>query len=84
MVIDNTVTFEWDPPPGIGPEAIVDNYTISIIPKPLSHPILSVGLSSPWNVTLDYNVNYRATIVAVNCAGESDSLGLNIIEYGKD
>ncbi len=83
-VEDNTVTFAWDPPPGSGPEAIVDNYTISIMPIPVSHSITSVGLSSPWNVTLNYNVNYTATIIALNCAGMSDSLELISIEYGKE
>ncbi len=80
---DITVTFEWDPPPGSGSEAIVDNYTISITPIPVSHPITSVGLSSPWNVTLKYNVEYRATISAVNCAGNSDPLASDSMEYGK-
>ncbi len=83
-VADNTVTFEWDPPPGNGPETIVDNYTITITPVSVSHPMTNVGLSSPWNVTLNYNVVYTATIVAVNCAGESESLELNNIEYGKE
>ncbi len=79
---DIKITFEWDPPLGSGPEVIVDNYTISITSIPVSQPIKSVGLSSPWNVTLNYNINYTATIIAVNCAGESNRLQLNNIEYG--
>ena len=82
-VMDTTVKFEWDPPPGSGPEAIVDNYTITITPAPVSHPISNVVTTSPWNVTLDYNVIYTATIAAVNCAGDSDILVLSTIEYGK-
>ncbi len=81
-VENSTITFTWNPPPGSGPEAIVDNYTISIEPAPISHSMTSVGLSSPWNVTLNYNVEYSATIIAINCAGESDSSTLNDIEYG--
>ncbi len=75
--------FEWDLPPGSGPEAIVDNYTITITPAPVSHPISNVVLASPWNVTLDYNVIYTATITAVNCAGGSGIVILNNIQYGR-
>ena len=81
--MDNTVMFEWDPPPGSGPEAIVDNYTITITPAPVSHPISNVVITSPWNVTINYNVIYTATISAVNCAGDSPSLTLSAIEYSK-
>ena len=82
-VMDNTVIFEWDSPAGSGPEAIVDNYTITVNPMPVSHPISNVVISTPWNVTLSYNVIYTATITAVNCAGESNTLTLPGIEYGK-
>ncbi len=75
--------FEWDPPLGIGPEAIVDNYTITITPEPVSHPISNEVLASPWNVTLNYNVIYTATITAVNCNGDSDILTLFSIEYSE-
>ncbi len=78
-----TVMFEWDSPGGSGPEAIVDNYTITVNPMPVFHPISNVVLSSPWNVTLSYNVIYTATITAVNCAGESNNFTLPGIEYGK-
>ena len=82
-VINNTVMFEWDSPGGSGPEAIVDNYTITVNPMPVSHPISNVVLSSPWNVTLSYNVIYTATITAVNCAGQSNTVTSSGIEYGK-
>ncbi len=75
--------FEWDPPPGSGPEAIVDHHTITITPAPVSHPISNVVLASPWNVTLSYNIIYTATITAVNCAGESDIFISTGIEYGE-
>ncbi len=75
--------FEWNPPAGNGPEAVVDNYTITILPNPISHPISNVVYSTSWNVTLDYNVIYDATITAQNCAGESEPVVLTNIEYGK-
>ena len=33
-------------------------------------------------MTLDYNVNYSATIAAVNCAGRSNQVFLSNIEFG--
>lgn len=72
-LLGNAITFDWDPPQGSGPEAIVDYYTISISPTPLSHPDISRVYSSPWNVTLGYNINYAVEIVAENCAGASNS-----------
>ena len=39
--------------------------------------------SSPWNVTLDYNVIYTANITAINCAGETEAFSLPIIEYSE-
>ena len=76
------VGFGWNPADGNGPEAIVDNYTISILPMPLSHPITNVVYSIIFNVTLDYNVIYNATVTASNCAGESKPIYLTNIEYG--
>ncbi len=74
--------FEWDPPNGSGPEAVVENYKISILPMPVSHPISNVVDNTSWNVTLDYNVIYSATITALNCAGESIPNVLTNIQYG--
>ena len=79
-----TVTFEWDSPPGSGPETIVDNYTIVITPAPVSHPISNVVLASPWNVTLNHNTLYTATITAVNCGGESEAFILSNFEFSKN
>ena len=80
---NNTVTFDWDPPQGVGPEVIVDYYRIIISPAPLSRTTINLVESSPWNVTLDYNTVYTAYIIATNCAGESGSLLLSGINYGK-
>ncbi len=78
-----TVKIQWGSPLGSGPEAIVDNYTITITPAPVSHPISNVVLASPWNVTLNYDVVYTATITAVNCAGESEASFFSNFEFSK-
>ena len=82
-ITEKTVTFEWDPPQGMGPEVIVDYYWIFISPRPLSHPISNFVYSSPWNVTVDYNTIYSANITAVNCAGQSGTFVLPDSEYSK-
>ena len=83
-MMDITAMFEWDLPPGSGPEAIVDNYTIAITPAPVSHPISNnVVLASPWNVTLNYNILYIPSITAINCAGSSEILILAAVEYSE-
>ena len=82
-VTNITVMFEWDGPQGSGPEAIVDDYIITITPSPLSPSAITVVGNSPSNVTLRFNVIYIATITAVNCAGESPSYQLQNIEYGE-
>ena len=79
-----TITLAWNPSPGSGPEAIVDNYIISISPQPLSHSSENIVLSSPWNVSLSHNTIYSVNITAANCAGLSDTYVLPNIEYGKN
>lgn len=82
-MMDTTLIFDWDPPQGLGPEAIVDDYVISISPSPLSHPGTDVVSSPPWNVTLDHNTLYTINITAMNCAGEGDTFIAAEIEYRK-
>lgn len=77
-----TITFEWYEPQGRGPEAIVDDYIITVAPNPVSPSSIITIRSSPLNVTLNYNYVYTATIIAVNCAGESEAFALSDIEYG--
>lgn len=72
------VTLQWDPPQGRDSQTVVDNYTISISPPPLSQPSTTMVNSPPWNVTFDYNVDYELNITAENCNGESDPFTLNI------
>ena len=84
--VDNlTVTFEWDAPQGSGPEVVVDTYIITISPSPLAPSDVNRLPNSPltFDVTLDYNTIYMATITAENCAGESETFVYpNRIEYG--
>ncbi len=80
--IGTVVMFEWDSPDGSGPEAVVENFIISILPMPVSHPILNMINITSWNVTLNYNVIYNATITAQNCAGKSEPVVLTNIQYG--
>ncbi len=60
----------------------MDNYTISINPRSISHPISNVVLFSPWLTILRYNMIYNATIISTNCNGKSKEVTLTNIEYG--
>ena len=84
-VDDLTVTFEWDEPQGSGPEAIVDNYTVTITPMPLFPLEVNVLPNSvlSLNARLNYNTTYMVSIIAENCAGESDIFLHPVIEYGE-
>ena len=75
------ITFSWDPPQGSGVTTIVDDYIISISPKPLSHPITNILNSTSINVTLEYNEEYTVLLEAVNCAGKSDAIFL-YVDFG--
>ena len=82
--LDTVVTFQWDPPQGSGPEAIVNSYKISITPRPISHPAFNtISYSTSWNVTLYFNLEYSASITAVNCAGDSHPFTLHGIKFSE-
>lgn len=72
--------FTWDPPTGL--EALVENYTISVTPMPVSSPISNVVLSPPWRAVLEYNINHTATIVTANCVEQSRPVVISDIGYG--
>ena len=78
-----TVTFEWDPPQGNGPEVTVDSYEISVTPSPLFHSTPITINSTVWNATLNFNTVYVATIISINCAGAGKPLTLQNIEFSK-
>ena len=81
--MNSTLTLDWDAPLGSGPQAVVDNYTLSISPAPLSHPGTNVVQDPPFNVTLAHNIAYTLNITAVNCAGESETVTFPDIEYSE-
>ena len=78
-----TITFGWTPPQGNGVKSVVDNYSFFITPTPLSHPNLTVVYGESINVTLEYNTYYNASILAINCAGESALVYLLEVEFSK-
>lgn len=79
-----TLSFYWDyPPQGIGPETVVENYTISISSSPLFNLSTYVVQSPPWNVTLAHNEIHSINITAVNCIGDSGTFIFPTIEYSK-
>ena len=81
--VDTTVTLEWvSPGLDAGPASNVDNYSISIYPTPLSHPLMNLVSSPPWNVTLAHNISYTVNITAINIAGESEPTTLLSILIG--
>ena len=80
-ILNYTISLKWNQPEGSGSAAVVDRYILSVIPKPVSHPISNEVNSTIWNVTLNYNTVYTATITAVNCAGESNTVVLPGIQY---
>ena len=61
----------------------MDYYPITVTPRPLSHPVSNIVYSTPWNVTLNFNIEYTVTITAVNCAGESSPFVLTNIEFSE-
>ena len=80
-VTNITITFQWHPPQGSGPTGVVNSYEISIMPRPLSHPSSNAISSLSWNVTLNYNVEYTATITAENCIEMSRPVMLHNITF---
>ena len=76
------VTLDWDPPEGTGPEAVVDNYTITISPPSPYQPARITVTTLQWNVTLEHNTVYSINLTAENCIGESEPSSLSNIEFG--
>lgn len=77
--------FEWGPPPiGNGPEFVVDSYRLLVTDDTAVWDSVNLSASSrSWNVTLDYNEEYRASIASINCVGESSLISLHNILFGK-
>lgn len=78
---DFSVVLEWDVPTGDGPQYIVDEYNLVISPGSVSHRSNRVFI--PFTILiLNYNVEYTATVAAINCAGVSSSNNITF-KYGK-
>lgn len=75
-----TVTLEWDQPNGTGAEFFIESYSISLSPQ---LEVYTYIFMKTLNVTLDYNVNYTAAVVSVNCAGESSPILLHNLLFSK-
>ena len=79
-ISDIILTFKWDKSKILGTEKIIVDYYNVLITSKLQQ-VLYVVYSSPWNVTLDYNKNYNASITAVNCVGKSSPLLVSNIKF---
>lgn len=82
--MNTTITLELNRPMGSGPEAIVDYYVITIVPRPLEFSFKTVVYTFPWDVVLAHNKLYFVFATAVNCVGESNTAQLHPLYYGKD
>ncbi len=77
------IFFEWETPSGIGPEFFIQSYNISILSSEYGYNSYNVtSATTTLNVTLNYNVDFTASVVSVNCAGESEPLILSDIRFG--
>ncbi len=77
------VFFEWEPPLGIGPGYFIQGYNVSIVTESSYISYNFTYAITNLNVTLNYNVEYTASVVAINCAGESLPLILSDILFGE-
>ena len=84
--MESIITLTWNlPPEDGGPAAVVDNYTLSIFSTSMLLPTTTIsGVPfPPVNVTLSHNIMYNITIIATNCAGESELAYLANTHIGK-
>ena len=73
-----SIMFRWDHEK----PNIVENYTVTVSPAPLSEPAMSEVTSRSWRITLAYFTVYSIEILAVNCGGNSTPIR-NSISYSK-
>ncbi len=78
---DLSAVLEWDVLTGDGPQYIVDEYYLDISPGSAVFFSNRV-VFPPTIIILNYNVDYTATVAAVNCAGVSSSKNITF-KYGK-
>ena len=76
------VAIAWNPPVGSGLRS-VDYYRVTILPIPPSHPVaFNLINSSSMIVAVEYNVEYRVTILGANCAAQSRPLSIPRLHIG--
>ena len=77
------VRIEWEQPTGKGPKFIVEWYQFSIESEFGLHNSSGTVFSTSLDVSLAFNVYYTASVIAVNCVGESSQLIVKDILFGK-
>ncbi len=78
------VLIEWKAPSGIGPGFFIQGYNVSIVSESnYSNSYDFTYATTSLNVTLDFSVMYTASVVAINCAGESEPLILSDILFSE-
>ena len=82
-VFNISVNFEWERPLGKGPEYSIESYAIHITSERGLHVIENIYESTISNLSLEYNVQYRAYIVSINCVGKSTPLFIENISFGE-
>lgn len=83
QTLDINITLAWDASVGMGAEAVVDYYVVSLVSNFLSHPVVINVTSLSLEVTLHYNEIYNASVTAVNCVGSSNLTTISDIQYSK-
>ena len=74
------ISWEW--PSGDGPENVVDNYEVVIMPRPLFPSHFTLIHFTYLRVIMNLNVKYEVMVTAINCAGRSNTLVKGNIKFG--
>ncbi len=78
------VSFEWEPSDG-SQLAGLQTYRLCLTKSNDSDKFLCSSFEDMfyWNVSLEYNIEYTASLRVINCVGESDLLIIDGILFGK-
>lgn len=80
-----SVTITWEEAVGIGPEYVIDYYSITVTPPTIdgnSSFEVTLQASLSISIKLTYNVEHIVDFFAVNCVGLSEPISL-IAYYSK-